>query len=58
MLELDPPRTTGEAGRESAQQGLPAEVAFGVGVPPELLIIGILREQMTAIAKIDSDFLV
>jgi hypothetical protein len=31
-------------------------VVFEIGVSPELLIIGILREQMTAIANIDLVF--
>jgi hypothetical protein len=36
---------------------LPTEVVFWVGAPPELLVIGILGEQITVIAKINSVFL-
>jgi hypothetical protein len=33
---------------------LPAEVVFGVGAPPELLVFEDLGKQVTAIANIDS----
>jgi hypothetical protein len=40
--------------RGSIQLGLPAVVFFGVGAPPELLVIETLGEQTTAIMNIDS----
>ena len=40
--------------QESVQPGLPAEVVFGVGAPPELLVFEDLGKQVTAIANIDS----
>ena len=40
--------------QESVQLGLPAEVVFGVGGRPELLVFEDLGKQVTAIANIDS----
>ena len=40
--------------QESVQLGLPAEVVFGVGVPPELLVFEDIGKQATVIANIDS----
>ena len=38
----------------SVQLGLPAVVVFGVGAPPELLVLETLGEKKAAIANIDS----